>query len=43
MSLARVYNECCIDQSDFPEDLKGYAECVEFGVLNTFTHFLEEP
>ena len=43
MSLARVYTESCMDRSDFPEELQGFAECIDLGVLNTFTHFLEEP
>ena len=42
MPLVSVYNESCIVQSEFPEEFQRYVECIELGVLNTFTRFLEE-
>ena len=41
MSISRVYIESCLVPSDLPEELRKFAESIDYKEIHTFEDFLE--
>jgi len=41
MDISRVYIESCLVPSDLPEELRGFAESIDYKEICTFEDFLE--
>jgi hypothetical protein len=41
MSISQAYIESCLALNDLPEELKKFAESIDYKEIQTFTDFLE--